>query len=53
MSDITTTVDTYLGAYNETDEERRKKLIDQVWTVDARLCRIAGFFGDVPSNGSA
>ena len=37
MRDITTTVDTYLAAYNETDEDRRKQLIDQVWTVDARL----------------
>jgi hypothetical protein len=46
--------DTYLAAYNETDEDRRKQLIDQVWTVDARLTdRIAGFFGDVASNRSA
>jgi hypothetical protein len=47
--------DTYLAAYNETDEDRRKQLIDQVRTVDARLIDppLAGFFGDVPSNGSA
>jgi hypothetical protein len=37
MNDIATTVDTYLAAYNETDVDRRKKLIERVWTTDGRL----------------
>jgi hypothetical protein len=37
MSDLTTTIDTYLSAWNETDPARRAKLIDQVWATDGRL----------------
>jgi hypothetical protein len=37
MSDITTTIDTYLEAYGETDAARRTKLIEQVWAVDGEL----------------
>jgi hypothetical protein len=37
MSDITTTIDTYLDAYGEADPARRSKLIEQVWAVDGQL----------------
>jgi hypothetical protein len=37
MSDITTTIDTYLEAYSETDPARRRELIEQVWTIDGQL----------------
>jgi hypothetical protein len=34
--DLTTTVDTYLAMWNETDAERRAELIRAAWTDDAR-----------------
>jgi len=37
MSELTTTVDTYLSAWNEEDSDRRAKLIDQAWTSDGQL----------------
>jgi hypothetical protein len=37
MSDITTTIDTYLEAYSETDPARRRERIEQVWTIDGQL----------------
>jgi SnoaL-like domain len=37
MSDLTTTIDTYLAAWNETDPVRRNELIEQVWATDGRL----------------
>jgi hypothetical protein len=37
MSDLTTTVDTYLDAYGEADADRRAKLIEQVWAPDGQL----------------
>jgi hypothetical protein len=37
MSDLTTTVDTYLSAYGEPDAARRAELISQVWAADGRL----------------
>jgi hypothetical protein len=37
MSDITTTIDTYLEAYGEADPARRVKLIERVWAVDGQL----------------
>jgi hypothetical protein len=37
MSDLTTTVDTYLSAYGEPDAERRAELIRQVWATEGRL----------------
>jgi hypothetical protein len=37
MSDVTTTVDTYLDAWNETDAARRAELIDEVWATNGRL----------------
>jgi SnoaL-like domain len=37
MSDLTTTVDTYLAAYGEPDTARREELISRVWTADGRL----------------
>jgi hypothetical protein len=37
MSDLTTTVDTYLTAYGEPDTVRRAELISQVWSTDGRL----------------
>jgi SnoaL-like domain len=37
MSDLTTTVDTYLDAYGEADGERRAKLIEQIWAADGQL----------------
>jgi len=35
--DVTTTVDTYLSAWNEPDAARRAELIDQAWADDGRL----------------
>jgi hypothetical protein len=35
MSDISTTVDRYLAAFNETDAERRRALVAEVFTEDA------------------
>ncbi len=37
MSDLTTTVDTYFSAWNETDAEQRAALIEQVWAPEGRL----------------
>jgi hypothetical protein len=37
MSDLTTTVDTYLSAYGEPDAARRAELIGRVWAADGRL----------------
>ena len=34
MSDVTTTVDTYLAMWNETDAGRRSELIKQAWAAD-------------------
>ena len=36
MSDVTTTVDTYLAMWNETDPAKRADLIEQAWTTDGR-----------------
>ena len=36
-TDLTTTVDGYLAAWNETDAERRAELIARVWAADGRL----------------
>lgn len=35
MTDITTVVDSYLAAWNETDPERRRALIADTWSEDA------------------
>jgi hypothetical protein len=37
MSNVTTTIDTYLSAWNETDPERRAKLIESAWADDGCL----------------
>jgi hypothetical protein len=37
MTDITTTVDTYLSAYNETDAGARLALLEKAFTADGRL----------------
>ncbi len=37
MTDLDTTIDTYLEAYGETDADRRVRLIKQVWAADAQL----------------
>jgi hypothetical protein len=37
MNDLTTTVDTYLSAWSETDPARRAELIEGVWAADGRL----------------
>ena len=37
MSDIETTIDTYLEAYGESDVKRRLTLIDKVWDPDGEL----------------
>jgi hypothetical protein len=37
MNELSSTIDTYLEAYGETDAERRAQLIEQVWTKDGRL----------------
>ena len=36
MSDIATTVDTYLAMWNETDPERRAEQIRKAWVEDGR-----------------
>jgi hypothetical protein len=36
MSDVTTTVDTYLAMWNEDDAGRRAELIEQAWAPDGR-----------------
>jgi hypothetical protein len=37
MSDLTTTIDTYLEAWSEPDAARRRELIAQVWAEDGEL----------------
>ncbi|MDB5212723.1 MAG: hypothetical protein JWO86_650 [Myxococcaceae bacterium] len=37
MNDLTTTVETYLSAWNETDVARRASLIERAWSADGRL----------------
>jgi len=37
MSDITTTIDTYLEAYGETDTDRRLALIEKVFAAEAHV----------------
>jgi hypothetical protein len=37
MTDLTTTIDTYLEGYGEPDPARRAQLIKQVWATDGRL----------------
>jgi SnoaL-like domain len=37
MTDLTSTVDTYLSAYGEPDAARRAELISRVWAEDGRL----------------
>ncbi len=37
MTDVETTVDTYLAAWSEPDEVRRADMIGAAWTVDGRL----------------
>jgi hypothetical protein len=36
-TDLTTAIDTYLAAWNETDPAQRAELIGQVWATDGRL----------------
>jgi hypothetical protein len=36
-TDVTTTVDAYLSAWNERDPARRAQLIERVWAPDGRL----------------
>lgn len=36
MSDPTTTVDTYIDAWNEADAARRQELIEAAWAADGR-----------------
>jgi len=35
MNDITTLIDGYIAAWNETDPERRRELVGQTWADDA------------------
>ena len=37
MSDVTTTVDTYLSAWNEPDPSAAGRLVEQVWAPDGTL----------------
>jgi SnoaL-like domain len=37
MSDLTTTVDTYLATWSEGDATKRASAIERIWTSDARL----------------
>jgi len=37
MSDLTSTVDTYLSAWNEEDPARRAELVEQAWADDGQL----------------
>lgn len=37
MSELNTTIDTYLAAWNETDAARRAELVARVWSTDGRL----------------
>jgi len=36
-TDVTTTVDTYLAAWNERDAQRRAELIERAWASEGRL----------------
>jgi hypothetical protein len=45
MTDLQSTIDTYLDAYSEPDVDRRTKLVDEVWAEDGRLI-------DPPLDGS-
>jgi hypothetical protein len=35
MADVATVVDGYIAMFNETDAERRRAIIDEVWAEDA------------------
>ena len=37
MTDLATTIDTYLDAYTETDAERRARLVDAAWATNGEL----------------
>lgn len=37
MTDLSTTIDTYLDAYGEPDERRRRTLVQEAWAVDGHL----------------
>src|SRR5258707_13666327 len=37
MTDLTTTIDTYLHAYAESDAERRARLVDAAWATNGEL----------------
>ncbi len=37
MSDLTTTIDTYLSAWSEQDPDARAELVGRVWAEDGRL----------------
>jgi hypothetical protein len=37
MSDLTTTIDTYFAAWNETDADQRAALIEKVWAPTGHL----------------
>jgi hypothetical protein len=37
MSDLSTTIDTYLDAYGETDVARRDELVERVWATNGEL----------------
>ncbi len=36
VTTVTTTVDTYLAMWNETDRQQRARLIERAWTADGR-----------------
>jgi hypothetical protein len=36
MTDVTSTVDTYLAMWNEADPAKRTQLIERAWTADGR-----------------
>lgn len=37
MSDIATTIDTYLSAWSEPDSAKRGRMVEQVWAANGRL----------------
>lgn len=37
MNNLNATIDAYLSTWNETDPERRHKLVESVWSPDGRL----------------
>ena len=37
VTDVATTIDTYLAAYGEPDAARRRELVDQVWAEGGQL----------------